>query len=196
MGKIKAINISNLDGENTFYINQAILNKNKGIVNDRYYGNFKNSYEQVTFIESEKIDDFNKKIKKKLDYKDFRRNIITSGINLNKLLNKKIQINNVVFKIHELCQPCKYLQNKLEVKNLVKLLAFKSGVRAEILMSGEISINDQIKIDKGLNIKSVLLPFFFTLKSAAKRLSSTFFPNNSLKKGTFLKFFSNKYNGP
>ena len=60
MGKIKAINISNLDGENTFYINQAILNKNKGIVNDRYYGNFKNSYEQVTFIESEKIDDFNK----------------------------------------------------------------------------------------------------------------------------------------
>ena len=148
MGKIKAINISNLVGENTFYINQAILNKNKGIVNDRYYGNFKNSYEQVTFIESEKIDDFNKKINKKLDYKDFRRNIITSGINLNKLLNKKIQINNVVFRIHELCQPCKYLQNKLEVKNLVKLLAFKSGVRAEILTSGEISINDQIKIIK------------------------------------------------
>ena len=148
MGKIKAINISNLVGENPFYINQAILNKNKGIVNDRYYGNFKNSYEQVTFIESEKIDDFNKKIKKKLDYKDFRRNIITSGINLNKLLNKKIQINNVIFKIHELCQPCKYLQNKLGVKNLVKLLAFKSGVRAEILMSGEISINDQIKIIK------------------------------------------------
>ena len=148
MGKIKAINISNLVGENTFYINQAILNKNKGIVNDRYYGNFKNSYEQVTLIESEKIDNFNKKINKKLDYKDFRRNIITSGINLNKLLNKKIQINNVVFKIHELCQPCKYLQNKLKVKNLVKLLAFKSGVRAEILTSGEISINDQIKIIK------------------------------------------------
>ena len=148
MGKIKAINISNLDGEKTFYINQAILHKNKGIINDRYYKNFKNSYEQVTFIESEKIDDFNKKIKKKLEYKDFRRNIITSGINLNKLLNKKIQINNVVFKIHELCQPCKYLQNKLKVKNLVKLLAFKSGVRAEILMAGKISINDQIKIIK------------------------------------------------
>ena len=148
MGKIKAINISNLVGENTFYINQAILNKNKGIVNDRYYGNFKNSYEQVTFIESEKIDDFNKKIKKNLDYKDFRRNIITSGIDLNKTLNKKIQINNVVFKVHELCQPCKYLQNKLGLSNLVKLLAFKSGVRAEIIKSGVISTHDQIKIIK------------------------------------------------
>ena len=146
MGKIKAINISNLDGENTFYINQAILNKNKGIVNDRYYGNFKNSYEQVTFIESEKIDDFNKKINKKLDYKDFRRNIITSGINLNEAVNKKIQINNVVFKVHQLCQPCKYLQDKLRIKNLVKLLAYKSGVRAEILKSGQISNYDQIKI--------------------------------------------------
>ena len=67
---------------------------------------------------------------------------------MNKLLNKKVQINNVVFKIHELCQPCKYLQNKLEVKNLVKLLAFKSGVRAEILISGEIAINYKIKILK------------------------------------------------
>ena len=146
MGKIKAINISNLDGENTFYVNQAILMKNKGIINDRYYRNFKNNYEQVTLIESEKIDDFNNKIRKKIDYKDFRRNIITSGIDLNKTINKKIQINNVILRIHELCQPCRYLQKKLGIKNLVKLLAFKSGVRAEIIKSGEISTYDKIKI--------------------------------------------------
>ena len=148
MAKIKAINISNLDGKNTFYVNQANLMKNKGIINDRYYENFKNNYEQVTLIESEKIDEFNKKIKKKIDYKDFRRNIITSGIDLNKTINKKIQINNVVFRIHELCQPCRYLQNKLGIKNLVKLLAFKGGVRAEIIKSGKISSYDKIKIIK------------------------------------------------
>ena len=148
MGKIKAINISNLDGENTFYINQAILHKNKGIVNDRYYKNFKENYEQVTLIESEKIDDFNKKINRKLEYKDFRRNIITSGIDLNNNINKKIKISNVVLKIHQLCQPCKYLQNKLGIKDLVKNLIYKSGVRAEILNSGEISTYDQIIILK------------------------------------------------
>ncbi len=148
MAKIKAINISNLDGKNTFYVNQANLMKNKGIINDRYYENFKNNYEQVTLIESEKIDEFNKKIKKKIDYKDFRRNIITSGIDLNKTINKKIQINNVVFRIHELCQPCRYLQNKLGIKNLVKLLAYKGGVRAEIIKSGKISSYDKIKIIK------------------------------------------------
>ena len=146
MAKIKAINISNLDGDNTFYINQAILYRNKGIVNDRYFENFKENYEQVTLIESEKINDFNKKTKKKFEYKDFRRNIITSGINLNKTINKKIQINNVVLKVHQLCQPCKYLQEKLEIKNLVKLLAFRSGVRAEIIKSGVISTFDKIII--------------------------------------------------
>ncbi len=146
MGKIKAINISNLDGENTFYINQAILMKNKGIINDRYYGNFKKNYEQVTLIESEKIDNFNKEIKKKVDYKDFRRNIITSGIDLNKTLNKIIQINDVILRIHELCQPCEYLQKKLGINNLVKLLVFKSGVRAEIIKSGKISTYNKIKI--------------------------------------------------
>ena len=146
MGKIKAINISNLDGENTFYVNQALLMKNKGIINDRYYENFKKNYEQVTLIESEKIDDFNKKIRKKIDYKDFRRNIITSDIDLNKTVNQKIQINNVILRIHELCQPCRYLQKKLGIKNLVSLLAFKSGVRAEIIKTGEISTYDRIKI--------------------------------------------------
>ena len=148
MAKIKAINITNTSGMSTIYVNQAILKKNKGIINDRYYENFKKKYEQVTLIESEKINDFNNNIKSKFNYKDFRRNIITTGIDLNKMINKKIQINNVVLKIHQLCQPCRYLQNKLSVDNLVKLLTNKGGVRAEIIQSGIISTFDEIKIIK------------------------------------------------
>ena len=148
MSKIKAINITNLSGKNTFYVNQAILSKNKGILNDRYYENFKNRYEQVTLIESENIDYFNETVKNKFKYKDFRRNIITSGIDLNDTINKKIQINDVILKIHQLCQPCRYLQNKLNIKNLVKLLVNKSGVCAEVVESGKISMFDQIRIIK------------------------------------------------
>ena len=148
MPKIKAINITNLSGESTIYVNQAILKRNKGIINDRYYENFKKKYEQVTLIESEKISNFSNNVKSKFDYKDFRRNIITTGIDLNKMINKKIQINNVVLKIHQLCQPCRYLQNKLSVDNLVKLLTNKGGVRAEIVQSGVISTFDEIKIIK------------------------------------------------
>jgi MOSC domain-containing protein YiiM len=146
MGKIEAINISSTSEAKTVYINQAFLEKNKGIVNDRYYNNFKHSMEQVTLIDKEEIDLFNYNIKKNIDYKDFRRNIIVSGLNLIKCINKTILINDVKLKIHEICQPCKYLQDKLKTPELVKLLVNKSGVRAEIITSGFIKVNDRVKV--------------------------------------------------
>ena len=148
MGKIEAINITNISEENTFYVNHAILEKGKGIVNDRYYGNYKEKKEQVTLISLEEINNFNNQIKQNIDAKNFRRNIIVSGINLNKFINKKIKINEVILKIHQICQPCKYLQNRLKIPGLVKMLVNKSGVRAEILNSGSLSVGDAIKILK------------------------------------------------
>ena len=146
MSKIELINITSTSDNKTYYINQAFLEKNKGIVNDRYYNHYKNKKEQVTFINLEEIDAFNKNIEKNVDYKDFRRNIIISGIDISKCINKKIIIKDVILKIHELCQPCNYLQNKLGIPNLVKMLVNRSGVRAEIVSSGFISVGDHIKI--------------------------------------------------
>ena len=145
MGKIEAINITNISEENTFYINQAFLEKGKGIVNDRYYKNFKEKKEQVTLINLEEINAFNNQVNQNIEPKDFRRNIIVSGIDLNKLIDKQIKINQVILKIHEICQPCKYLQDRLKLPSLVKLLVNKSGVRAEIIKSGNLSVGDTIK---------------------------------------------------
>ena len=146
MGKIEAINISNISEANTFYVNQAYLEKGKGIVNDRYYENFKEKKEQVTLINLEEINAFNNQVNQNIEPKDFRRNIIVSGIDLNKLIDKQIKINQVILKIHEICQPCKYLQDRLKLPSLVKLLVNKSGVRAEIIKSGNLSVGDTIKI--------------------------------------------------
>ena len=145
MGKIEAINISNISEANTFYVNQAYLEKGKGIVNDRYYENFKEKKEQVTLINLEEINAFNNQVNQNIEPKDFRRNIIVSGIDLNKLIDKQIKINQVILKIHEICQPCKYLQDRLRLPSLVKLLVNKSGVRAEIIKSGNLSVGDIIK---------------------------------------------------
>ena len=145
MGKIEAINISNVSQKNTFYVNQAYLEKGKGIVNDRYYGNFKEKKEQVTLISLEEINKFNRQINRNIEPKDFRRNIIVSGVDLNQLINKQIKINNITLKIHEICQPCKYLQDQLKIQSLVKILVNKSGVRAEIITSGMLSVGDKIQ---------------------------------------------------
>jgi len=144
MSKIEAINITNKSDQVTFYVNQAYLEKNKGIVNDRYYENFKDKKEQVTLIEIEEIELFNKLTEIELDYKEFRRNIIISNFKICEMIGKKIRINDVILMIHEICQPCNYLQKKLNSPNLVKKLVNKSGVRAEILSSGYINIGSKI----------------------------------------------------
>ena len=141
---IEAINITNKSDQETFYVNQAYLEKNKGIVNDRYYENFKNKKEQVTLIDIEEINLFNKLVGQDIDYKDFRRNIIVSGFKICKMVGEKIKINNSILKIHEICQPCNYLQKKLNSPNLIKRLLNKSGVRAEILSSGYIGVGSKI----------------------------------------------------
>ena len=145
MSKIEAINITNKSDQVTFYVNQAYLEKNKGIVNDRYYKNYKDKKEQVTLIEIEEIERFNKLTGIELDYKEFRRNIIISNFKICEMIGQKIKINDVILKIHEICQPCNYLQKKLNSPNLVKKLVNKSGVRAEILSSGYINIGSKIR---------------------------------------------------
>jgi len=141
---IEAINITNKSDQETFYVNQAYLEKNKGIVNDRYYEKFKNKKEQVTLIDIEEINLFNKLVGQDIDYKDFRRNIIVSGFKICEMVGEKIKINNSILKIHEICQPCNYLQKKLNSPNLIKRLLNKSGVRAEILSSGYIGVGSKI----------------------------------------------------
>ena len=54
--------------------------------------------------------------------------------------------NEVILKIHELCQPCMYLQKKLNIENLVKLLVNKSGIQTEVLTSGTIKVKDIITV--------------------------------------------------
>ena len=97
MGIVKKINITNQSGTNTFYVADAYLESGMGIVGDRYYNNFKHPREQVTLIEEEIIQNFEKKIDKKIDSKDFRRNIITEGIELTKFINKKIKMDKLKF---------------------------------------------------------------------------------------------------
>ena len=122
MGRIEFINITSNSDHKTCYINQAFLERDKGIVNDRYYNHFKNKKEQVTFINLEEIETLNNNTGRNIDYKDFRRNIIISGINLSKCINKKIIIQDVILKIHELCQPCNYLQKKFFIRATFKYL--------------------------------------------------------------------------
>ena len=124
---------------------QFELVADKGIVGDRYFKDFSDPLSQLTLIESENIDYYNSKYNSNIDYLDFRRNIITKGIKLNDLVDKKILIGNVEIEVIDLCRPCKFLQNKLEKDNIIKEFLRRGGLRCRILRSGSIRVGDIIK---------------------------------------------------
>ena len=100
---------------------------------------------QITLIEIENINFFNNISKKNIPPLNFRRNIITENIRLNDLVGKEFFVGNVKLKGHDLCRPCKYLENKLKLNNFIKEFSNKGGLRCEILSSGKINVGDIIK---------------------------------------------------
>ena len=146
MSSVVNICITSESGKKMESINSIKVIANKGIVNDRYFKEDNDKNNQITLIESENVDYYNKVSGTNLIPTDFRRNVITKGISLNKLVGKEILIGEVKLKVHDLCEPCRYLQELLGEKNLVKKLLNRGGLRCELLTNGNININDPIKI--------------------------------------------------
>jgi len=70
---------------------------NKGIVGDRHFHDFNDPYNQLSLIEAENIDEYNIKFGLDIPYINFRRNIVTKGIQLNDLIGKKLKNDNIYF---------------------------------------------------------------------------------------------------
>ena len=119
---------------------------NKGVVGDRHFDNYNDPYNQLTLIEAENIDYYNTRYNLNIPYKDFRRNIITRGIELNNLIGKKIKIGNAEVEGVDLCRPCRHLTEVLDQNNILKEFLRRGGLRCQILNSSKINLGDLITI--------------------------------------------------
>ena len=153
-GKIAKLLISKDTQSDMLNVNQIVLEIGKGIFGDRYYnqdGTFSNKGEiepdrDVTLIEIEKIDALNKENDLNITAEDFRRNIVVSNCDLNSLVGKEFQIGEVVLKGLRLCEPCKYLSNKLDNEKVLSQMVHKAGLRAQIIKGGSIDLNSQVEV--------------------------------------------------
>ena len=118
----------------------------KGVMGDRHFRDFNDPFNQLSIIESENIDEYNLKYKINIPYLEFRRNIVTKGIKLNDLVEKKISIGSVNLEVIDLCRPCRHLSEKLGRNDVIKEFLRKGGIRCQIINSGKISLMDKIKI--------------------------------------------------
>lgn len=125
----------------------------KGLRGDRYYmgkgsfnaPQFDPSVREVTLIAIEAIDICNKKLDSELNVIDFRRNIVTQGMNLEQLKGKRFQIGSAVFRYVRSAPPCRYLSRLLGEDMMLGLRGI-GGIRAVIEKSGQIDVGDEIHV--------------------------------------------------
>ena len=146
MGKVSEIGICKNKGDKILKVNHVEAVASKGLINDRKYKENNPKFSQITLIEIENVNHFNKVSNITIPPLNFRRNIITEKIKLNDLVGKNFFVGNVKLRAHDLCRPCKYLQDLLSQNNFVKELLHKGGIRCEILLSGTINTGDKINL--------------------------------------------------
>ena len=106
MSKVFKLGITKLNNQKINEVSSIKVIENKGIVGDRHFKDYNDPYCQLSLIEAENIDYYNYKYGLNIPYVDFRRNIITQGIRLNELINKKILIGSTKLEGVDLCRPC------------------------------------------------------------------------------------------
>ena len=146
MSEVYKLGISIKNNQPINEANSIEVLTNQGVVGDRHFKEFNDPYNQLSLIESENIDYYNVKFGLNIPYINFRRNIVTKGIRLNDLINKKILIGNVKLEVIDLCRPCRHLSEKLKKDNIIKEFLRSGGLRCKILSSSLIEVGNKIKV--------------------------------------------------
>ena len=146
MSKVFKIGITNINNQKIDEFDSIDVVANKGILGDRHFKDFNDPYCQLSLIESENIDYYNLKYGLDIPYINFRRNIVTKGIQLNELVGKKLKIGKVNLEGIDLCRRCRHLTEMLSQDNILKEFLRRGGLRCQILSSSSINIGDDIQI--------------------------------------------------
>ena len=122
----------------------------KGLEGDRYLsqtGKFSDRpgpARQLTLIELESLEALQREDSVALSPLESRRNIVTRGVPLNHLVDRKFRLGEVVARGVRLCEPCEYLE-EVTRKKVIGGLTHRGGLRAEILEGGIVRIGDQVR---------------------------------------------------
>ncbi|MCI5106955.1 MAG: hypothetical protein MRY76_09605 [Pseudomonadales bacterium] len=134
-------------------LQDAYLEAGMGIRGDRYWQAAQAAIacgetagiNQVTLIDKGRLDEFLAEHDSDLGYGEFRRSIITSGIELNDLVDKSFMVGDARLRGTELCEPCAWLKQNVHEAVLPDLV-HKAGLRAIVESSASISPGAEVKV--------------------------------------------------
>jgi MOSC domain-containing protein YiiM len=120
----------------------------RGLEGDRYlagrgsFSHWRGSGRALTLVEAEALDAIG------LDWAAARRNVVTRGVGLNDLVGRRFRVGPVECMGRRLCDPCRHLE-KLTEDGVLRALAGRGGLRADVLSDGDLAVGDPLLIVPG-----------------------------------------------
>ena len=149
-GAVKSIYIAPDAGEPMEFVRAIDLVAGIGIEDDRYgmgkgiFSKSKPKIRHLSLITFEAIELANQDREIPFTEADTRRNVITTGIDLNELVDVQFSIGTIALRGVELCHPCQRPGILIGRKDFKEAFQNGGGLRAEVLTSGRIALGDTI----------------------------------------------------
>lgn len=93
----------------------------------------------LTLIEAEVCESF----APPLEPDEHRRNVVSRGVDLNRLVGHEFRIGDVRCVGRRLCEPCRVVEG-YATRPVLRALVHRGGLRADVLADGEIAVGDEI----------------------------------------------------
>jgi MOSC domain-containing protein YiiM len=148
-GQVVGIFLAAENGELPAPVERVRALAGQGLEGNRYFYSDGNAPDgrALTLIAAEALEAMERETEIRLDAAATRRNVLTRGIDVNALVGKRFRIGDVECLGVELCEPCLHLQS-LTRPGVIKGLAHRGGLNADILNDGDIAVGDSITVQE------------------------------------------------
>lgn len=150
-GQVIGIFTAPASGAPMVALERAEVVAGRGLVGDRYFTG-DGYYSQVppltgrrlTLIASEALAALAEETGIVLRPDECRRNLITQGVDLEALIGRRFRVGAIECYGERPCPPCGYLEKLTGLRGVNRGLTDRGGIRAEILLDGEIAVGDVV----------------------------------------------------
>jgi MOSC domain-containing protein YiiM len=145
-GRVEGIYISADHGDLPEPVESVRALAGRGLEGNRYFFADAPAGTALTLIAAEAVEAMEREHGISIEPRESRRNVVTRGIDVNALVGMRFRIGEVECEGVELCEPCTTLEGMTK-PGVIKGLAHRGGLNADILSDGAINVGDAVVAD-------------------------------------------------
>ena len=151
MGAVEGIFLVGPEGATTEAVERVRVVAGRGPEGDRHFRgprarlNEEGMGRDLTLIEAEALEGLAAGHGLELEPGEHLRNVVTRGVRLDDLIGRPFRVGGVRCVGVEPCHPCRRLERLTDRSGLIKGLAGRGGLRADVVRGGELRLGDPVE---------------------------------------------------